>query len=146
MWRRSGWFGARAADGSQALFFLYTWRQRTRFLEFGTYAVPGGAASCGRPLLHVIPVDFTPRVQPLSALDGMWAGQDVKVFELRLQGEASDTAISIWESHPRQSTTRAVPCHQPPLCFMSWWLTSCGIEGSGVEQLKRLRSETLKAK
>ena len=29
LWRRSGWFGARAADGSQALFFLYTWRQRT---------------------------------------------------------------------------------------------------------------------
>ena len=44
------------------------------------------------------PLTFTPRVQPLSALDGMWAGQDVKVFELRLQREASDTAISIWAS------------------------------------------------
>jgi len=98
LWRRSGWFGALAADGSQALLFLYTWRQQTRYLEFDGYAVTGAAASLGRPLLHTLPCDFTPHLRPLSALDDRWDGQDVRVFELRLQGEASDSVVSLWIS------------------------------------------------
>ena len=96
LWRRSGWFGAVAADGSQALWFLHTWRQRTSFLDVDRYSVPGSAASCGRPLLHTFPCDFTPIVRPLSALDDRWEGQDVRVFELRLDAEASNGAVSIF--------------------------------------------------
>ena len=96
LWRRSGWFGALAADGSQALLFLHTWRQQTRFLDFDPYSVPGSAASCGRPLLHTFPCDFTPTVRPLSVLDDWWEGQDVRVFELRLHAEASNGAVPIF--------------------------------------------------
>ena len=80
-------------------------------MDFDRYGVPGSADSLGKPLLQTLPCDFTPHLQPLSALDDRWHGQDVKVFELLLEGEASDSAAPLWISD--QTRLRA-PLPKPP--------------------------------
>ena len=66
LWRRSGWFGAVAKDGRQALLFVYTWHQKTSYMAFERFRKPGAEYKPQRVLLHTFPCNITPEVKPLS--------------------------------------------------------------------------------
>ena len=92
--RRSGWFGVTDASGGQAMVFLYTWQQRTYFVDLAELAVPGGAAN-GKPLFHRIPFHWRPCVLSLRRLEDTFQGK-AGVFALTLRASADARAISLW--------------------------------------------------